>query len=82
LCVVSTNIGGLPYLLKNEEDSLLVPPNDPQAMAQAIQRLLENPSLAEGLSRRARQKAEACDWRVVLPIWQGLLLRMTGGEVK
>src|SRR6185436_16069131 len=28
LCVVNTNVGGLPYLLEHEEDALLVPPAD------------------------------------------------------
>jgi glycosyltransferase involved in cell wall biosynthesis len=33
LCVVSTNVGGLPYLLENEADALLVPPNSVEGMA-------------------------------------------------
>ncbi len=37
LSVVSTNVGGIPYLLEHEVDSLLVPPDDAQAMALAVQ---------------------------------------------
>jgi glycosyltransferase involved in cell wall biosynthesis len=73
LCVVSTNVGGIPYLLEHEHDVLLVPPNDPQAMAAAVHRLLSEPDLAERLSRNARQKAEQCDWSIVLPQWEALL---------
>jgi len=62
LCVVSTNVGGIHYLLKNGHDSLLVPPNDPEAMATAIRRLLTEPGLAKRLSLNARQKAEQFDW--------------------
>ena len=38
LCVVSTNVGGIPYLLEHEYDSLLVPSNDPAAMATAVRK--------------------------------------------
>jgi glycosyltransferase involved in cell wall biosynthesis len=73
LCVVSTNVGGIPYLLGHEHDALLVPPNDPAAIATAVRRLLTEPGLAERLSRNARQKAEQFDWSVILPQWEALL---------
>jgi L-malate glycosyltransferase len=73
LCVVSTNVGGIPYLLEHEYDALLVPPNDPAAMATAVHRLLIEPGLAERLSRNARQKAEQFDWSNILPQWEALL---------
>lgn len=74
LCIVSTNVGGVPYLLEHEYDALLVPPNDPAAMAQAVRRLLTEPGLGEKLSRNARQKAEQFDWSLILPRWETLLL--------
>ena len=74
LCIVSTNVGGLPYLLTHEHDALLVPPNDPDAMAAAIRRILTEPDLAERLSRNARTKAERFDWSVILPQWEQLLM--------
>lgn len=72
-CVVSTNVGGLPYLLENERDALLVPPDNPQAMAAAVHRALTEPRFAEWLSRNARQKAEQFDWSVILPQWERLV---------
>lgn len=74
LCIVSTNVGGIPYLLTHEYDALLVPPNDPQGMADAVWRILTEPGLAERLSRNARTTAEQFDWSVVLPQWEALLL--------
>lgn len=74
LCIVSTNVGGIPYLLTHDHDALLVPPNDPQAMADAVRRILTEPGLAERLSRNARTTAEQFDWSVVLPQWETLLL--------
>jgi glycosyltransferase involved in cell wall biosynthesis len=73
LCVVSTNVGGIPKLLADGKDALLVPRNDPEAMATAIRRLLTEPDLAETLSREARRTAERFDWSIVLPRWQALL---------
>ncbi len=70
LCIVSTNVGGIPYLLEDEKDALLIPPNDPEAMAFAIRRILTEPDLAEKLSMNARKKAEQFDWAVILPQWE------------
>jgi len=69
LPIVSTNVGGLPYLLENEKDSLLVTPDDAEKMAQAVERLLTEPGLAGNLSLAARRKAKGFDWAVVLPQW-------------
>lgn len=73
LCVVSTNVGGLPHLLEQERDALLVPPDNAEAMATAVARLLTNPLLCAELSRNARAKAERHDWSRVLPVWETLL---------
>lgn len=73
MCIVSTNVGGIPYLLTHEHDALLVPPNDPQSMADAIRRILTEPGLAERLSRNARKTAEQFDWSIILPQWEALL---------
>lgn len=70
LCIVSTNVGGIPYLLENEVDALLVPPNDPMAMSKAVERILVEPGLAGRLSANARKKAEKFSWSVVLPQWE------------
>ncbi|MFP3867804.1 MAG: glycosyltransferase family 4 protein [Desulfobacteraceae bacterium] len=79
LCLVSTNVGGIPYLLEHEKNALLVPPVNPDAMAAAVRRILIEPGLAERLSRNARLKAEQFDWSVTLPQWKALLLKVTEG---
>ena len=73
LCIVSTKVGGIPYLLEHEHDSLLVPPHNPEAMASAIRRILTEPGLAQRLSSNARRKAEQFDWSNILPQWEQLL---------
>ena len=73
LCIVSTNVGGISYLLEDGFDALLVPPDDPAAMAAAVNRVLREPALAERLSFNARKKVEQYDYSVVLPQWEALV---------
>ncbi len=80
LCVVSTNVGGIPYLLDDGQNALLVPLNDSVAMAHAVQHILTEPGLAEHLSSNARKRAEQFAWTVILPKWQALFLRVLNGH--
>lgn len=73
LCVVSTNVGGIPYLLEHEQNALLVPPDDAEAMAKAVQRLLTQPALARHLSHHAHLKAEQFDGPAIIAQWECLL---------
>ncbi|MCL4441282.1 MAG: glycosyltransferase family 4 protein [Firmicutes bacterium] len=82
LCIVTTNVGELPYLWKDGHDALLVPPDDPEAMAAAVRRILTEPGLAERLSRNARQKAEQFDWSLILPQWEALLTAVAEGHYR
>lgn len=79
LCIVSTDAGGLPFLLRNGHDAVLVPRNDPAAMAGAVRSILESDGLGERLSRHALETAREFDWAVVLPQWQALLEKVLGG---
>ncbi|SDR68763.1 glycosyltransferase family 4 protein [Christiangramia echinicola] len=71
--VVSTNVGGIPYLINNTENGLLVDSNDAKAMAMAVEQLIENPELTEKLSVQGRQKVENFNWAKVKPLWLELL---------
>jgi glycosyltransferase involved in cell wall biosynthesis len=80
MCVVSTDVGGLPYLLRHDADALLVPRDEPYAMAGAVRRILTEQDLACRLSAAARASAEAWDWTCVLPQWTELLGRVSRGR--
>lgn len=54
---VSSAAGGIPTIARDGVDALLVQDGDPYALAGAILRLLENPELAQRLSRNARATA-------------------------
>ena len=73
LPVVSTNAGGIPYLIENGVNGILVEPNKPEAMTSAVQALIDDPALARRLSAKAREKVESFDWEQVKPLWLELL---------
>lgn len=73
LPVVSTNVGGIPYLLEDKRSGLLVVPNDPVAMANSVKILLDNPRHAESIAVEARRKAKSLDWEIIKQKWIGLL---------
>ena len=50
LPIVATAVGGVPEMVENNETGLLVPASDPQAMADAIARILNDKKLAEQLA--------------------------------
>src|SRR5207248_743971 len=56
--VVSTTVSGIPELVQSEHDGLLVPPSNPRALADALDRLLSAAGLGERLARAARAKIE------------------------
>jgi glycosyltransferase involved in cell wall biosynthesis len=49
--VVASNVGGIPEMIEDGVTGLLVPPNDPPALATAIVRLLQDHSLADTIGR-------------------------------
>src|SRR5213594_3528772 len=59
LPVVSTPVSGIPELIESERDGLLIPPNDPARLADALDRLLISAELRERLGRAARAEIEA-----------------------
>ncbi|MEL7625983.1 MAG: glycosyltransferase family 4 protein [Anaerolineaceae bacterium] len=73
LCVVTTNVGGIPSMASDGVEAMLVEPKDFQAMASAITKILRDPSFANHLSANARRKAEQYNWTVILPQWERLL---------
>lgn len=56
--VVSTRVSGIPELIENEQDGLLVDPRQPHALADAMQRLLEDAMLRSHVARGARTRIE------------------------
>jgi glycosyltransferase involved in cell wall biosynthesis len=55
--VIASRHAGIPEAVAHEETGLLVPPGDPDALAAALQRLVQDPELRRRLGKRAREVA-------------------------
>jgi phosphatidyl-myo-inositol alpha-mannosyltransferase len=64
--IVATDIAGYREVVHPDVEGLVVPPDDPPAVAAAVHRVLTDPSLAERLSRAGRARAQRYRWSVVV----------------
>ena len=74
LPIVTTNVGGIKFLIKDKINGILVKPNDENAMANAIQYFIENGS--GNMTQKAREQIEAYQWNVVKHKWNNLLTKI------
>ena len=56
--VIGTSLEGIPELITDGETGLLVPPRNPEALAQAMLRMIENPMRAKAMARAGRKRVE------------------------
>ncbi len=71
LPIVSTNVGGIPYLISNEKEGMLIDKGNVDQMILAISSLIEGNH--QDLAKNARKKAEQFGWEVVKNKWINLL---------
>jgi glycosyltransferase involved in cell wall biosynthesis len=55
--VVASRVGGIPEVVRDDLDGILVPPNDAKSLADGISRLLENPEQRVMMGDRGRRRA-------------------------
>ncbi len=72
LPVVTTNVGGIPFLLQHRETALLVEAGSVDEMTIAIIELIEQQAFREALVQKARTYVETFDWEVVKLQWKTL----------
>ena len=56
--VIGTRAGGIPEIIEDGRSGLLVPPRDPEELARAIQRLVDDPALRQRLGEEARRRVQ------------------------
>jgi glycosyltransferase involved in cell wall biosynthesis len=76
LCVISTSVGGVPYLVRDRNEGVLVAPCDAGAIAEAVKLIIDHPDLAARISRGARSRVLPMDWSQVVESWERLLLSL------
>lgn len=57
--IIASSVGGVPELVREGENGLLVPPRDSQALADAVCRVLREPEFAKALGERGRAIVDA-----------------------
>lgn len=80
LPVVSSNVGGVPFIVEHEATALLVEPGDPAAMAGAVRRLHDEPALAATLAQRGLEEVRAYAWPSVRDQWLGQYRELARSE--
>jgi len=61
--VIASRVGGIPSVVKDGYNGILVPPNDPQALSKAILTLITDPKKAREMGRNGRKFAKTRDWK-------------------
>lgn len=78
--VIATRAGGVPEIVVDGESGLLVPPRDPQAMAEAILNLLANPLRRVEMGEAGRDRVRRhFDRRRMIAAYEGLYARLAAG---
>ena len=72
LPIVTTRVGGIPSLIRDGENGLLVTADNPEELAEAIEKLLMNRDLAERLGKNARRKAEEYRIKRIVKLYEEL----------
>jgi len=78
LPVVSTDVGGVPSMLRHGVDGLLVADNDADALADQVVALLNNAALARRFAESAYRTLAAYEWPVVRDGWLQAYRRALG----
>ena len=63
--VIASRVGGIPSVVRDAHNGVLVPPNDPKALSKGILEMIRNPSKTRQMGRNGREFAEAHDWKNV-----------------
>jgi glycosyltransferase involved in cell wall biosynthesis len=72
--IVGTAVGGMPYLVRNGVDGILIKSEDYQGMAEACLKILGSSDLARKLSCNGRRRAENLTWENIKQLWEEALL--------
>ncbi|OQB28226.1 MAG: GDP-mannose-dependent alpha-(1-2)-phosphatidylinositol mannosyltransferase [Chloroflexi bacterium ADurb.Bin180] len=83
--IVASNIRGYRSVMEDGQEGLLVEPENEHAIADAIIRLLQNPTLCQEMGQRGQRKAMRYDWplvaRQVLDVYEELIKLKAEGNL-
>ena len=73
LCIVTTNVGGIPFMFRSSEAAILVESKRPDQMAQAVRDVLTSPEKAHRMSTAAVDLTRTIDYSSVCKVWDARL---------
>jgi glycosyltransferase involved in cell wall biosynthesis len=73
LPVISTNVGGIPYLVENGVNAFLIGDNDAEGFVNRIKDLIKNPEKTQKMAKNARKTVEGFDWSSIKFKWKKVL---------
>ena len=62
--ILSTNIGAIPEIVKNEKNGILAEP-DPKEIAKGIERLILNPEVGDTFRKQNIKDADLYSWKTI-----------------
>ncbi len=80
VATVATTVGGIPDLADNGKLAKLVPPENPVALAQALEELIENPELRSQLARDARHASTNRSWDKTVEGYEAFYRELIAGR--
>lgn len=69
LPIISTNVGGMPFLINNGKNGVLVEANSAKAFVEAIKYIIDSPEITKNIALQARNYVENFDWEIVKNQW-------------
>ncbi len=73
LPIVSTYVGGLPFLIENDKEGILLKPDSTELFVEAIKYIVSKPEFRNTIILNARDKVKQFDWEAVKQQWNKLL---------
>ncbi|TVO73577.1 glycosyltransferase family 4 protein [Sedimenticola selenatireducens] len=78
--IVSTDAGGIPYMVENDQTALLRPVGDWQGIADAALMLLQQDTLYQRLSENGVEDVFRYRWKSVQPLWMAIYSEALGNK--
>ena len=77
---IASRVGGIPDIIEDGVSGILVPPADPQALADAVERLSRDPAYARRLGEGGRERLRTqFSWDAITARWEAVYRAAVGG---
>lgn len=74
LPIISTNVGGIPWMVKDGEDGLLVNKAAPEEISKGVDWIIQHPKQSLELTLKAKEKILNYSWNIIKKDWKELLV--------